>query len=686
MSLLRRSGKAFEEESFLTRRIKLFSWIIFACWTVLITASWCWNYYAEQQVFHKVAQAEARAVIERDALYRRWAAARGGVYVPATPESPPNNYLSHIPERDISTPSGRHLTLVNPAYMTRQVNELSKIINPFLGQAHITSLNPLRPENAPDPWEAGALRSFESGLPEVSELVTVSGKPFLRLMKPFVTEEPCLKCHAEQGYTAGSIRGGISVSIPVQPLIDAGQAQFIGSLVFHGAIWLLGLAVASAGARHLSRNALLQKLTENELHLQTLQLEEEMAERQTAQELLQKNESRLRIVADFSSNWEYWRLPDNRFLYMSPSVEAITGYSREEFEHDEKLILSIIYPDDRELFCHHIHGTDSRGHVQPIEHRITCKNGEVRWISHICQQVYTADGMPWGWRASNQDITDRKQVESKLFEQKEQLVREAAQRTDVQARLEELNYSLEERIRCAVAESRSKDQTLIQQSRLAAMGEMINNIAHQWRQPLNNIALIVQGMQVSCSIGTSTTQELQHDIDKTMDVIMHMSRTIDDFRNFFRKDKQQSEFPVGVAIERALDFVSAIMSSHGIRVEFSDDRQIRATGYQNEYAQVLLNILSNARETAVERNISSPCVWIDVTGINGHSLVTIRDNCGGIADDVLPRIFDPYFTTRAPDKGTGIGLYMSKIIVEQNMNGSLTAINTEDGAEFRIEV
>jgi PAS domain S-box-containing protein len=664
----------------------LFASILAVCWTLLVGVSWFWNFQAEREVLHKVALAEARAVIERDALYRRWGSSHGGVYVPATTKTPLNPYLSQVPERDIRTPSGKQLTLINPAYMTRQVNELSKEANIFLGRAHITSLKPLRPENAPDSWESEALHLFESGAPEVSAVTTMDGKPYMRLMRPFITEKPCLKCHAAQGYSVGSVRGGISVSIPIQPLIDASEAQITGSLAFHSIILLLGLGVTSVGTRQLSQSARFQKQVENELHQQTLQLEEEIAERQMAQESLLESESHLRIVADYSSNWEYWRLPDDRFLYISPSAEMLTGYTPHEFDTSRDLIHTIIHPDDRELFEHHTHFKDSQGQVQPIEMRIVRKDGEVRWISHTCQQVFTTDSIPWGWRASNQDITERKQMEHELFEQAKELEEEIAEREAAQRKLEELNQSLEERIHQAVADLRQKDQTLIQQGRLAAMGEMINNIAHQWRQPLNNVGLIIQNLQFSFDDATISPAELQKEIGTAMDVIIHMSRTIDDFRNFFREDKQKSVFTVSDAVHNTLEFVSAALTNHSIQIELEDDKHVTATGYQNEYAQVLLNILSNSREASIERHIPNPRIQIRITSENSHSVVYIRDNCGGITEEVMPKIFDPYFTTRSPDKGTGIGLYMSKVIIEQNMNGRLTASHTDGGVEFRIEV
>ncbi len=273
---------------------------------------------------------------------------------------------------------------------------------------------------------------------------------------------------------------------------------------------------------------------------------------------------------------------------------------------------------------------------------------------------------------SVRDVTQRKRMEEALELKQQQL--------------EELNSLLEQRICETVAELRHKDQILIQQGRLASMGEMINNIAHQWRQPLNNIGLIVQTLQFSFDSGELTADDMDREIAKAMNVIMYMSRTIDDFRNFFRHDKEMCDFVVNNVVTRSIEFVSATLESSRVRLTITADDLVSAFGYQNEYAQVLLNILANAREVLAEQEIAEPCIHIRVSGQDGRSVVTISDNGGGIPEDILPKIFDPYFTTKAPGKGTGIGLYMSKVIIEQNMGGRLSARNVEGGAEFRIEV
>lgn len=255
-----------------------------------------------------------------------------------------------------------------------------------------------------------------------------------------------------------------------------------------------------------------------------------------------------------------------------------------------------------------------------------------------------------------------------------------------QRQLEELNGSLEDRIELSLHEIRQKDQLLMQQSRLAAMGEMINSIAHQWRQPLNNLGLIVQGMNASFELGELTVEEMAQEKTKAMDTILFMSRTIDDFRNFFRDDKHKIAITVGDLLNRTLAMVSDNLRHNDIAVHVEVSDAVTAFGFPNKYSQVILNILNNARDVLTERRVAEPCIRIAVFNEEGRSVLTIRDNGGGIDERVLGRIFDPYFSTKEVGKGTGIGLYMSKVIIEQNMGGALIARNRDGGAEFRIEL
>jgi len=246
-------------------RISTYAWCFTIAWTLLLLASAVLAVRGNNESLIMLAQSEARTAIDRDIVYRSWGSSHGGVYAPVTVNNPPNPYLKHIPERDISTPAGRHLTLINPAYMTRQVYELAKQNGSSVASGHLTSLNPIRPENAPDPWERRALESFEKGSREISEMVQVEGKPYMRLMRAFVTEESCLKCHAAQGYKTGDIRGGMCITLPVQQLISTTREQIYNDLATHGLIWLLGLGMTGLGSRQLIRSAHSQKQSEDDL-------------------------------------------------------------------------------------------------------------------------------------------------------------------------------------------------------------------------------------------------------------------------------------------------------------------------------------------------------------------------------------------------------------------------------------
>jgi C4-dicarboxylate-specific signal transduction histidine kinase len=250
----------------------------------------------------------------------------------------------------------------------------------------------------------------------------------------------------------------------------------------------------------------------------------------------------------------------------------------------------------------------------------------------------------------------------------------------------ELNRTLEERIVQAVDDLRRKDQMLILQDRLAVMGEMINNIAHQWRQPLNTLGLIIQQLPLFYKSGEISEEMLKDYVGNSMELIQHMSQTIEDFRNFFKSDKEKVHFSVNQVIARTLALIEKSFKDQKIGIALHPEGDPMANGYPNEYAQVLLNILMNARDELVAHNVDDALISIHAFAEGGRSVVTITDNAGGIADEIIYRLFDPYFTTKGPDKGAGIGLFMSKTIIEKNMGGRLTVCNTGSGAEFRIEV
>ena len=215
----------------LLSRPERYAWALGAVWTVLIFASLIWNVVLARQELLEAARIQARSAYEKDVIYRLWNAGHGGVYVPVTDGTQPSPYLSGMPERDIVTPSGRLLTWINPAHMTRQVHELAERESGILG--HLTSLDPIRPENAPDPWETEALRAFERGASEVSSVEEMGGKNYMRLMRPLIAEKDCLKCHARQGYREGDLRGGISVSIPTAPLEAIGNRRIFALALVH---------------------------------------------------------------------------------------------------------------------------------------------------------------------------------------------------------------------------------------------------------------------------------------------------------------------------------------------------------------------------------------------------------------------------------------------------------------------
>ncbi len=256
-------------------RIKPYALTIALMWSAVVSASLAWNVIHTRQGTLDVARIQARASFIKDVIYRRWNAGHKGVYVPASEKTPPNPYLG-VPQRDINTEFGITLTLMNPAYMTRQVHELAEAEFGIL--SNITSLNPINAANAPDPWERQALYSIQGGVQEVSSEETIDGSLYMRLIRPLMTEEGCLACHAAQGYKTGDVRGGISVSVPLSPLKAIERSHILSLYMGHGWLYFVGLAGIGLGAHRLGKQVAGRKNLEQALQKHSHDLEERVKE------------------------------------------------------------------------------------------------------------------------------------------------------------------------------------------------------------------------------------------------------------------------------------------------------------------------------------------------------------------------------------------------------------------------
>lgn len=341
-------------------------------------------------------------------------------------------------------------------------------------------------------------------------------------------------------------------------------------------------------------------------------------------------------------------IPSFSVMFISDSINTY-GYNKKQFLENKLTYLDIIHPDDKDEFLASLHAHINKGFADYTKsYRIITKGSEIKWVFNRMIFVKDDFGHINNFYGYIYDITALKQSE----------------------------IELENRVKLEVEKNQEKQKLLIQQNKLAAMGEMIGSIAHQWRQPLNNISLILHFLKDNYK--AVDEKKIDSYVNNAKEQLDYMSNTIDDFRNFYKPSKQKELFNVLESIKASISILKTPLEKYSISLHI-DSNSFQVNGYENEFKQAILNILSNAIDAIKHIKDTKGIIYIKISDRS----IEIRNNGGIATQEVLERMFEPYFTTKFEDKGTGIGLYMSKTIIE-SMKGKIDATNTDDGVKFII--
>ena len=320
------------------------------------------------------------------------------------------------------------------------------------------------------------------------------------------------------------------------------------------------------------------------------------------------------------------------------------------------------------------------------------KDGSTFYVNTTVFPILDENGDIEEFIAIRYDVTESVRLSEALItkdEELEELNATLEQRVQEQTKaLMELNQTLEERIKEEVEKNREKDRFLFQQSRLASMGEMIANIAHQWRQPLSELNITLYKMNKLYRLqNEGKGVEFEDSYTHAKKIVSKMSETIEDFRNFFSPDRQSEDFALSLVAQEAMDIMRGTLEKNEIEMRLNVKSDAHIRGYFNEFSQVLINLINNTIDAFCHNNIKNRLIYIEIdTSALGDAIIKVCDNAGGIEEAILDKIFEPYFTTKHASAGTGLGLYMSKMIINNSMKGFIVAANCNDGVCFTITI
>jgi PAS domain S-box-containing protein len=372
---------------------------------------------------------------------------------------------------------------------------------------------------------------------------------------------------------------------------------------------------------------------------------------------------RLKLAFDGSRDglWD-WNLIDNS-LYFSPRWKEMLGYKDDELENTFDTWQSRVHPDDLEEALENIElCIKDKDKVFENKHRLRHKDGHWVWIYDRGKVQHDKDGKAIRMIGTHTDLTTE---------------------TNLSNELNELNQTLKSRVTEEVEKNSKHERLMMQKNRLSEMGEMIGSIAHQWRRPLSTLHINIEMLEEDYKEQKIDKAFLKQFIKKNSEIIQYMSHTIDDFQNFYKIDKEKKVFDVMEKIQ----FVSTLqlnqLEQSGIEIT-KEGESFTVLGYPSEFQQVILNLISNAKDALIENKSKNATIKIKLFSDGSKGYIQVSDNAGGIDKKILDKVFDPYFTTKEKDGGTGLGLYMAKMIIEKNMHGELSISSSEEGSEVLI--
>ena len=627
---------------------------LIACiaWSGVVLASLAWNLRQDERQTMSLARKEAVANFNKDQALRLWSTAHGGVYVPASETTPPSPYLAHVPERDVITPSGKHLTLLNPNYMVRQLQEYYQ--EKYGVRGHITGLVLLRPENVADDWETRALQAFLRGEREVAEVASLDDRPYLRLMRPMIMEEGCVPCHGHLGFEVGQVRGGVGVAVPLAPYLEAGRERTIALFGGHGAIWLLGMGLIGAGAGQINRRLAETLAAQEELRQLNQELERRVAVRAAA---LADEQKRLSVIV---STAPYGIITsDQTGVVESANAAAAVIFGYDAAEEMVGLPLTALVPPPHaerhaDYIADYLAGKPSQIIGAGREAPGLRRDGVVVPL-HIAIGVAKLENRML-FTAVVRDRTADKRAQAELLAAKEQA--ETARRQAEGANM--------------------------------AKSQFIASMSHELRTPINAVLGFAQLMEQGVA-GPMNDKQADY-VRIILTAGNHLHQLIVDILDFSKIEAGKLSLSLEAVslrevMEETLSLLGPLEERFGVTVEdriAADCRAVRADYVRVK--QVLVNLCSNAVKYAGRGSKVEVAAMMQSDGM---VRLTVTDNGRGIPPEKLADIFQPFCRAGAEAgdiEGAGLGLTITRRLVEM-MNGRISVYSRPgEGAAFTVEL